>query len=345
MEKKVSVIMPTYNTEETYLREAVLSILNQSYRNLELIIVDDGSCAELWKKTEKLPTLDSRIILLRNPQNKGLVYTLNRALDNANGEYVFRMDADDVSRKDRIKYTVDFMEKNPQIDIAGTQYRFIKNGKRTLRRTYLPETDDAIKTRLLWSSPLCHPSVCFRKESIDKYHIRYSPLEKTEDYNLWVECAMKGCKFANLSKPLLWYRIHSKQITQTATTVLGSSSVSIRKKLFNYLKLELTEQEFAIYQKFATGCATTVSLLKDTEKIINKIIMKIPTDYADNRVAKKIMAQRYYHECLRAVLSGNKEASKLFWQTELATHIGHKFTRWIVMYMAGLIMAGKSKNH
>ena len=312
MEKKVSVIMPNYNTEEEYLKMAVFSILRQSYLNIELIIIDDGSKSDNLKVLKKLERVDQRITILKNETNKGIVFSLNRGLEYASGDYIFRMDSDDYSKKDRIKKTVEYMEAFPAVDIVGTQYNFIKNGKRTFKSTHLPIKDGEIKTRLLWSSPMCHPTVCFRKSSVEKYGIRYSSDEKAEDYSLWVECAIKGCVFANIDQVLLSYRIHDNQITNAFSESLKSSCVSIRNRILKYLNIEFDEREYSVYTMFAEGVANDTELLKQSEKLLLRIIDKIPEKYAPIEDVRRILSERFYHECLRATTLGNHEGPLIF---------------------------------
>jgi len=119
MDVKVSIVMSVYNAQK-YLDEAIESILNQTYSNFEFIIINDGSTDKSLEIIENYAKKDSRIIVI-NRENKGLIYSLNEGIRKANGKYIARMDADDISLPQRLEKQVEFMEKNKNIGICGTQ--------------------------------------------------------------------------------------------------------------------------------------------------------------------------------------------------------------------------------
>ena len=142
----VSVIMGVYNQwDEKILREAVSSILNQSYDNLEFIIWDDGSCDEAAKIVQDLKQLDERIVVMRRLENKGLAFSLNECILHAKGKYIARMDADDVSLRTRLEKQVDFLEEHAEYAWCGcnTEGRdtYGDGGRRRAREPRLPEAD------------------------------------------------------------------------------------------------------------------------------------------------------------------------------------------------------------
>ena len=150
---KMSVIMPVYNGEK-YLKEAIDSILNQTFSDFEFIIVNDCSSdnTEDIIKSYK----DNRIVYLKNEENSGVATTLNRGLDIAKGEYIARMDADDISLPKRFEKQVDFMDKNKNCIICGSNTELFGA---ISGRTYVPLTDSAIRATVIFSSPFTHPTV------------------------------------------------------------------------------------------------------------------------------------------------------------------------------------------
>ena len=120
----VSVIIPVYNVEK-YVKEAIKSIQNQTYENLEIIVIYDGSIDDTYNIVEKLAKEDNRIKLYKNEKNLKIVKTLNRALSLANGEYISRMDGDDISAPDRIEKKVKFLEENKEFDLVGCQVEVV----------------------------------------------------------------------------------------------------------------------------------------------------------------------------------------------------------------------------
>ena len=202
----VSVVLPVYNAEN-YLKEAIDSILNQTYENFELIVIDDGS------KDHSLEIIsnykDKRIKVLDNEKNHGIVYTLNKGIENSTGKYILRMDADDISLPDRIEKQVEFMERHPDIGIcAGLAETFgALNGK-----AYLPAiTSDEVKCSLLFDTTLAHPTVIMRSHILREHHLRYQNYI-AEDYMMWV-LALDYCKLYVLPKVVLKYRVTEKSLT------------------------------------------------------------------------------------------------------------------------------------
>lgn len=205
---KASVIMSVYNTREDFLRECIDSILNQTEKDFEFIIIDDN-CN---KKTRYIleSYKDSRIVLIINNENKGLTYNLNRALDLAQGQYIFRMDADDVSHIDRIRQMTQYMDENDNINILGSYM----NCDGIIRKYYGNIPWEIRKTLLLFDNAgLGHPSVVFRKSFLDKFELKYDvTIRKSQDFELWTRCV----EYTNLhvyKKSMVDYRIHEDQIT------------------------------------------------------------------------------------------------------------------------------------
>ena len=159
----VSVIIPVYNAEK-YVEQAVRSILNQTYQNLEILITDDCSADGSFAILQKLAEEDARIKLFRNEHNQKIVCTLNALVERATGKYIARMDADDISLAKRIEKQVAFLEANPCIAICGTNaWHIDEKGKRT-KKTCLPLTAEDNQFFLQFYSTFYHPTVMFRSQ-------------------------------------------------------------------------------------------------------------------------------------------------------------------------------------
>lgn len=208
MDIKISVIMPVYNTKEEYLREAIESILNQTFRDYEFIIINDY-CDE--KTTAILAGYqDKRIVLVRNDRNLGVTASLNIGLEIARGKYIARMDADDISYPNRFESQYKYMEKHPEIDVLGG---WVKMGKE-LYKSYGKAGNEWRRIRMLfYNAGVCHPVAFFRKEFLDKYNLKYDiRIKKSQDYDLWCRCVEIGT-ISVLPKKVLEYRHHSDQIS------------------------------------------------------------------------------------------------------------------------------------
>lgn len=202
----VSVIMGVYNQwDESILREAVNSILNQSYENFEFIIWDDGSKAEAANIVQTLKKLDDRIVVMRREENKGLAFSLNECILHAKGKYIARMDADDISLRTRIEKQVDFLEDHKEYAWCGCNTElFDENGVWGVR----PYPQEPQMMDYYRFSPYAHPSVMFRAELFDEDR-GYLATEETlrcEDYEIFMHLIQRGLKGYNLQEILFRYR-------------------------------------------------------------------------------------------------------------------------------------------
>ncbi len=208
--KKVTVLMPVYNGEK-YLQEAIESILNQTFTDFELIIINDGSTDSTLDII--MSYKDPRIRLVQNESNLKLIVSLNKGIGLANGMYIARMDSDDVSLPQRLEKQVAFMDSHPEVGVCGTGIRTIDLNGEIIGEYLFPSSHNVIKWRLFFDSPIVHPSTIMRREllvQIGGYDI-YS--EYVEDYDLWIRLS-KITKLANLQESLLLLRKHGTNITK-----------------------------------------------------------------------------------------------------------------------------------
>ena len=197
---KVSIIMGIYNCENT-LDESLQSIFNQTFQNWEFIICNDGSTDNSYSIAEKYAKNDKRIKLIQNEKNMGLNYTLNHCLKYAQGEYIARMDGDDISLPTRLQKEVEFLDSHPDYSIVSTpMIYFDERGEFAIGKSIkIPTKYDAIK-----GTPFCHAPCMVRKRAYDAVK-GYSIDKKTlrvEDYDLWIRMMSLGFKGYNLSEPL-----------------------------------------------------------------------------------------------------------------------------------------------
>lgn len=207
----VSVVMPAYNAE-TYLREAIDSILAQTYTDFEFIIINDGS-TDRTKEIIQSYT-DPRIVYLENEKNSGICVTLNKGLDAARGRYIARMDADDISMPHRLATQVAFMDSHPEIGVTGTHMQLMdENGKP--RQVFMNSTDPyACYVDLLFGASVGHPTVMMRKSILTDHNLEYEDYFRgMEDYYLWWELA-RHTRISNIPQTLLHYRCHGGQVTK-----------------------------------------------------------------------------------------------------------------------------------
>lgn len=209
---KVSVVMSVYNGER-FLRQAIDSILNQTFPDFEFIIVDDGSTdgtAEILSSYAKAaPRL--RVV---TQQNRGLIKSLNRAIGMARGEYIARMDADDVSMPERLVVQVRWLDMHPQIAVLGTRYDEIDENSRVVRRGNRYIGSATVERALLQgnSSVFCHGSVMFRRMCFEHVGGYREQFRHTEDYDLWLRMA-EHYELDNIGETLYQHRLRLDSVS------------------------------------------------------------------------------------------------------------------------------------
>ncbi|BBV45270.1 glycosyltransferase family 2 protein [Citrobacter portucalensis] len=207
----VSVIMPVYNSEK-FLSEAITSILSQSYKNIEFIIINDGSTdsSDLIIKG----FLEDKRIHYISRSNKGLVYSLNEGLDIAKGMYIARMDADDISHPQRIEKQVKFMLKNDRVAVVGCSSHIINFESKIIGQRNPPTSTFLNKALLLFGPTLSHPTVMFNRYIIGNDLYYCDDFKHAEDFELWLRLSNKY-NIENLSEKLLSYRINESGVSQS----------------------------------------------------------------------------------------------------------------------------------
>lgn len=206
---RISVVIPTLNSEK-YLKECIDSLLNQTFNDFEILIIDDGSTDNT---IEILNSYNSSKIKIISGPKKGISAALNLGLDIAKGEYIARMDSDDICKVDRFKKQINFLDSNKDIAICGSFANCINEEKSYTWTKPVSDTD--IKTMLLIDVSIIHPTVMMRKKQIDFYNLRYNiDYSASEDFDFWVR-ASEFVKFHNIPEELLCYRVHKANATSS----------------------------------------------------------------------------------------------------------------------------------
>jgi glycosyltransferase involved in cell wall biosynthesis len=284
----VSVLLPVYNGEK-YLKEAIKSILRQTYKNFELIIINDGSKD---KSIKIVKSFKDKRIKLYSQRNKGLAVTLNRAIKLSKGKYLARQDQDDVSFPQRLSKQVDFLEKNPKTAVVGCWAKIIKERKKTSKTATHPAKDIALKFETLFNSRFIHGSVLMIKKAI--LDIGLYTEDKTrqppEDFELWSRVIRKY-QIANLPEFLLYYR-----------EVPGSMSRD-KKKPFTKKIIKITKENLSwaarrpVTDKYIIALAVLIhnknaKIIKNLKfegykKLLDEIVLNFKTDMEVKKELKK----------------------------------------------------------
>lgn len=237
----VSVLISVYNSEK-YVEQAIRSIMNQTYKNLEILIADDCSKDSSFEILQKLAKEDSRVQLIRNEKNLKLAKSLNKLIKLAKGKYVARMDSDDIALPERIEKQVKFLEQNPGIDFCGTNAIWINEHNRKLGNSIVPITNSDCKYFFRYGNPFIHPSVML-KISVLKENLYSESFKYAQDYELWGRLLFKlhiiGC---NIPDRLMLYRISSIQSSSSHREEQSRLAASVLD-LYEIMEMEKEDLE------------------------------------------------------------------------------------------------------
>lgn len=307
----VSVVMPAYNAEK-YLREAIDSILAQTFTDFEFIIINDGSTDAT--KDIILSYSDQRIVYLENESNSGICVTLNRGLDAARGRYIARMDSDDISLPERFAKQVVYMDTHPEIGVLGTDIEVFGEGVTpyTFEQLHTPEECQA---GLLFNSCFAHPSVMIRKSVLNDNNLQYNDdFRGLEDFELWWQIG-KYSKLNNLPEPLLRYRHHKGQETQNISSKVKRAFETFLSIRMNDINVSISSEDMKLLLFYSTGNYETIvsndfrpfiMLLKNILKSFSsnnnrklyqavKLTLAKAITYTINQSSKKLHSQHLYN--------------------------------------------------
>lgn len=264
----VSVILPAYNAEK-YIYKSIDSILNQEYSNIELIIINDGSTDSTLNIINSFQ--DDRILIV-NRENKGLVPSLNEGIDISHGDYICRMDADDISLPQRLSIQINKFLENPNLDFIFSDVLLIDDDDNPVCKAWIGKDTNEIVNRIEWYNTIYHPSVIFKKNLISKYGYYEKHSDIYEDKELWLRFKSHDVKFFYLKETLLKYRLCKSSIHSNYTnywfSVANSCVVNRRKILaYKYLNRMPLKYKFNIILKTFIPKIMLLLLIKLKKKI------------------------------------------------------------------------------
>ncbi len=246
MQPRITVLLPLFNGE-AHLRETLESVLGQTYRNFEILIIDDGS-------KDQGPSIaksfgDPRIRLIQNQPALGLSASLNQGIREAQGEWIARMDADDICASDRFARQLAFLDSHPEINLLGTAIEIF--GATVPRVIQNPLTHAGIAAELCFNAAFAHPTVFFRRSKFLELGLFYDPhCRRAEDYELWTR-AISKVRCANLPEPLLRYRIHAAQASSASASDQKTIVREIRGRYLSTFGVSLDESETALLERIS----------------------------------------------------------------------------------------------
>lgn len=256
----ISVIMSTYKEDERLLRESIESILNQTYRDFEYIIILDYPDNDVHKSViEEYALKDDRIHFYINEKNMGLTDSLNRGLSLCHGEYIARMDADDISLPNRLERQMKYLEKNHYDLIGGITEMINENGSLLYSIKSVPTDPKKINKALRYSQCIAHPTWLGRKEVFEK-NAGYRHMPLCEDYDFTLRVVLNGFVISNLNEPVLKYRMTSNSISRSnlfeqylymsyITNEYKNNRIASVDKAYAYVQQHLNETDSDKYLK------------------------------------------------------------------------------------------------
>lgn len=301
--KRITVLMSVYNGEK-YLREAIDSILNQTYKDFDFVIYDDcstDSSASIINSYE-----DPRIIYRYNEVNQGLTRNLADGVERAETEYIARMDADDIAYPERLQKQIAWMDEHRDVSILGTPVSYFYDMPGDGELAQQPTDDATIKATLFVSFTLMHPSIMIRRADLVEHELNYNPEYRcSQDHALYLDCIRSGLKFANMQVPLLYMRSHGESISKAKH---GAQQECSQRARWNFLKAtgiasDCTKEEIDAYNTFASGY---FPILPSTVHLIESFMEKIYSNpnlnkYFDNELIRHMIANKLSYGAYHAI--------------------------------------------
>lgn len=262
---KVTVLMSVYNGER-YLRAAIGSILKQTFRDFEFLIVNDGSTDSTTKILESYN--DYRIKIINNEKNIGLTKSLNEEIAIAQGKYIARMDADDLSLPERLEKQVAFLEEHPEVGILGCGFQVVSESGDSNYTILYPSNHNLLRWRLCFSCPIAHPSVMMRTAILRLITGYNTDMRYAADYDLWIR--LSGItKLSNLQEVLLLYRQHEDTVSQKHYKEQRKNTIRISQLHMSEILGE--DVPLSLVQRFWDKDFETSAQVRQTAQLIYKL--------------------------------------------------------------------------
>jgi glycosyltransferase involved in cell wall biosynthesis len=288
----VSIAMPVYNAEK-YIRQAIDSVLGQTYPHFELIMVNDGSSDK--SKEIILSYKDIRIRYFENELNLGIAKTRNKCIQHAGGKYIAVLDNDDIAMASRLEKQVEFLESNMDYALCGSFYDVIDGNGNIVNKIKLPVTDKEIKTYLLFENCFCNSSVMIRSTLL-KERPYIESYDMIEDY-YFLYSISKSKKLSNLPVFVTQYRVHGKNTSIEKLEGMRTLRKKMDAKILNDLGVLFTDKEFTLHTHFASGnfeFFNDENLIHQLESWLIKLYQFLDsTGFYDMALVEKIFIKRW----------------------------------------------------
>ena len=321
MSVKVSVCMPVFNTDKQYLKKAIESILNQTYKNFEFIILNDGSTKTYIDDIiNRYKNKDNRIIYIKNSQNLGISKARNMMINLSKGKYIANMDHDDISFPARLQKQIEFMEQNENVGVCGTAYKKIGS---FLNRGIVryPADHFILQATLIFKCVIHHPSAMYRKEVLAKHNIKYDEnLISVNDRKIFLEIS-KYAKLSNLKEVLGLYRIHNSMTSKVQRNEITKEQKHFRKELFELTNVVLSQEEESIFNEYIVNGRNRIKngeILSKINNILEKLYGANKKNLFFNEGALGVVCAKYLlKRCVNGAIFGFVSSKDILNKTTL----------------------------
>ncbi len=311
---KISVLLPVYNAEK-YIAEAINSILAQSYQNFELIILNDGSTDSSLAVINRYQ--NNPLVKIVTHENKGLIATLNKGITLAKGEYIARMDADDIAYPRRFQKQLALFEANESLGVCSTSTEDFGAANRVVIRS---ENNDILKATLLFLPPFSHPATMIKRSVLIDNNISYrEEFKHCEDFDLWSQLA-PYCRFSNVTEVMLRYRVHPEQVTNSFSEVVLDAHFRICQRNLSALGVNIERRDFLAFlgkEKHPDGLGSLISIYQNIIQA-NTVSKYYPDDILMTVISKNITAQLVDFYGLKGFVKTKKVFNALYKNVSLS---------------------------
>jgi len=323
----ISVIMSVYNSEK-YLVRAIESILYQTFPDFEFIVIDDGSTDRSLEIMQAYAKQDDRLRIIVNENNQGLARSLNIGIANAKGEFIARMDADDISFPDRLQKQLSFLLAHPEIMILGGSQVFIDHdGKETYALSFSNQ-QSVLRWNMLLGNGLIvsHPTVMIRREFLITIG-GYSDLKAAQDFEIWTRLFNeKVLPIRNLDDVILYYRKHSQTITSSNRSLQEETAVKIRRQKIEYLlDHAIPEQVIFAYRNTDFQYADIKEYMLTWVEIYNRFVKHFELSKKETKPVREELSQRISNYTYFNLFNSVTKNRVLFW------HMLLLFPAWLML--------------
>jgi glycosyltransferase involved in cell wall biosynthesis len=293
----LSIVMPVYNTEK-FIKETINSLLNQTFKDFELLIVDDASTDNSIEIIKSF--IDERIKIFTNDKNRGIVYSRNRGNSLACGKYIAPFDADDIALPDKFEKQITYMEKHTEFGMIGSWAKLIdENGIFKNVNWKLSASAKQIPAILLFRAYFIQSAVVFKKNVLQAYSYTegYAP---SEDYKLYYDIS---CKYKTYNYPeyLTLYRIHKNSITQSKKLLCKESELKLYQYIYKPLGIEIDDKKYEVLLNIKNHESLQINHLKNIEEFLLLILhQNLKHKIYENKQLKKEIMNRWIKVCLKS---------------------------------------------